>query len=53
VKELTILDPQRFGLAGVISTILPFALSPLLEALGASWTLLLYAGATVCASQPS
>jgi hypothetical protein len=45
-------NPSRFGLAGVISTILPFALAPLLEALGAGWTLLLYAGVTVHCSEP-
>ncbi|KAK4442132.1 MFS general substrate transporter, partial [Podospora aff. communis PSN243] len=43
----------QFGLAGVISTVLPFALAPLLEALGGSWTLLLYAGVTFIIGGPT
>jgi len=53
LTSVSLFSFSRFGLAGLIATVLPFALTPLLQRIGSSWTLLAYAAVVVYTPDPS
>ncbi len=49
---ISLLTRLRFGLAGVLATVLPFPTEQLLRLVGSAWTLQIYAISTVSYHKP-